>query len=78
ALRDRLINEILAITLADNCRASVLHANGSYGPASQRKGVPLNRSQTAFIDLALEKTNAVRRRKKARQFPEVKLSRKPA
>ncbi|HUS34208.1 MAG TPA: polyphosphate kinase 1, partial [Verrucomicrobiae bacterium] len=47
ALRDRLINEILAITLADNCRASVLHANGSYGPASQRKGVPLNRSQTA-------------------------------
>jgi polyphosphate kinase len=78
ALRDRLINEILAITLADNCRASVLHSNGSYTPASQRKGVPLNRSQSTFIDLALEKTGQTRRRKKVKQFPEVKLSRRPA
>src|SRR3954468_1661554 len=76
ALRDRLINEILATTLADNCRASVLQPNGSYKPAATKKGAPLNRSQEAFIELALEK-GAGRRRKKKRQFPEVKLSARP-
>jgi polyphosphate kinase len=78
ALRDRLINEILATTLADNCRASILQPNGAYEPARQKRTVPLKRSQTMFIDLALEQLNPARRRKKTKQYPEVKLSRKPA
>jgi polyphosphate kinase len=77
ALRDRLINEILAIGLADNCRASILQSNGSYKPAAQKRTAPLNRSQTTFIDLALEKMNPARRRKKQKQYAEVKLSSKP-
>jgi polyphosphate kinase len=77
ALRDRLINEILAVALADNVRASILQPNGSYKPAAQKRGVPLNRSQAMFIDLAMEKTTPARRRKKQKQYPEVKLSRKP-
>jgi polyphosphate kinase len=77
ALRDRLINEILAISLADNCRASILQPNGAHEPARQKRTLPLSRSQATFIDLALEKTNPTRRRKKTKQYPEVKLSRKP-
>ena len=76
-LRDRLINEILAISLADNCRASILQPNGAYKPAPQKRGAPLSRSQEMFIDLALEKMKPARRRKKQKQYPEVKLSRKP-
>jgi polyphosphate kinase len=77
-LRDRLINQILAVALADNARASQLQSNGSYKPIASKKGVPINRSQETFIELALEKTNPARRRKKTQpQYPEVKLSRKP-
>ena len=78
ALRDRLINEILAISLADNCRASALQPNGAYKPAAQKRAVPLRRSQAMFIDLVLEKSSPARRRKKQKGYPEVKLSRKPA
>jgi polyphosphate kinase len=77
ALRDRLINEILAITLGDNCRASILHSNGVYKPAPQKRGAILNRSQTTFIDLALENTIRLRRTSKKKRFVEVKLSGKP-
>jgi polyphosphate kinase len=77
-LRDRLINQILAVALADNARASQLQCNGSYKPIASKTGVPINRSQETFIELALEKTNPARRRKKTQpQYPEVKLSRKP-
>jgi polyphosphate kinase len=75
-LRDRLINEILSVTLADNCRASVLQSNGAYKAASQKRGAPLNRSQAAFIDLVSEKSTRARR-KKPKGFPEVKLSHRP-
>jgi polyphosphate kinase len=77
ALRDRLINEILAINLADNCRASVLQPNGAYKPAAPKRGVPLRRSQAMFVDLVLGKSSPARRRKKHKGYPEVKLSRKP-
>jgi polyphosphate kinase len=77
-LRDRIINEILAITLSDNCRASILQPNGAYKPATQKRGVPLNRSQEMFIELVLDKSRPTRRRKKQKGYPEVKLSRKPA
>jgi polyphosphate kinase len=77
ALRDRLINQILAISLADNCRASILQSNGAYKTASPKKEATLNRSQETFIDLALEKSLTGRRRKKQKQYPEVKLSRRP-
>lgn len=77
ALRDRLINEILAVTLADNCRASILQSNGAYKPAAMKRGVPLNRSQSAFIDFALEKMNPARRRRKVRRYAQVRLAERP-
>jgi polyphosphate kinase len=77
ALRERIISEILATTLADNARSSILQADGSYKPALVKKSVPLRRSQAMFIELALGKTNSPRKVKKARGFPEMKLARKP-
>jgi polyphosphate kinase len=77
ALRDRLINEVLAISLADNCRASILQTNGSYKAAPQKRGESLTRSQVMFVDLALENTVLRLKKKKQRRFAEVKLSRKP-
>jgi polyphosphate kinase len=78
ALRDRLINEILAVSLADNCRASILQPNGTYKEAPLKRGEPLRRSQAFFIDLAMEKMTPARRRKKRKGFPEVRLAKRPS
>lgn len=77
ALRDRIVSEILSISLADNCRASILQPDGSYKPAPIRKGAPLHRSQCEFVDLALEKNTSLRKRKKKTLYPEVKLAARP-
>lgn len=77
ALRDRIVSEVLSISLADNCRASILQPDGSYKPAQLRKGAPLHRSQSEFIDLALEKNSSPRKRKKKTPYPEVKLAARP-
>ena len=51
-LRDRLINEVLALPLQDNVKAKVLKSNGSYVRAPKRKGTKRVRSQFEFIKLA--------------------------
>lgn len=77
ALRDRIVNEILEVSLADNCRASILQPDGSYKPAPLRKGAQLRRSQCEFIELALERHHSERKRKKKTAYPEMRLSRRP-
>ncbi len=77
ALRDRIIGEILAVTLADNARASFLQPDGTYQPAPTARNTPLRRSQTEFMELALGRRSGVRKRPKKRPFPEVKLRRNP-
>jgi polyphosphate kinase len=51
-LRERVISEILAVTLADNVKARFLDADGSYRRARQFNGERKRRSQTEFVALA--------------------------
>jgi polyphosphate kinase len=51
-LRERVISEILAVTLADNVKARFLRADGTYHRAGQGRGEKPRRSQTEFIALA--------------------------
>jgi polyphosphate kinase len=53
ALRDRVINEILAAQLADNTKAWLLCPDGTYAPAVRAEGEPKRDSQAEFMALAL-------------------------
>ena len=58
-LKQRLIREILATSLADNVKARELLPEGSYRRVTPAPGQPLVRSQERFLELAAQ--NAVRR-----------------
>jgi polyphosphate kinase len=58
-LKNRLINEVLATTLADNVKARELLPDGSYRRVVPKDGEPLVRSQERFLELA--KASAERR-----------------
>lgn len=51
-LRERLVREILGITLADNTKARFLQSNGKYRRARRTKDEGARRSQFEFISLA--------------------------
>jgi len=68
-LRERLIAEILGVTLADNTRARLLGADGIYRPAAASAGGTPRRSQLEFITLAAPPIPAKTREK----FPRVKI-----
>jgi polyphosphate kinase len=51
-LRERLIGEVLAITLADNTKARFLQPDGSYERAGLSAGEAPRRSQSEFVALA--------------------------
>jgi polyphosphate kinase len=53
-LKRRLIQEILAISLADNCKARELLADGSYRRVVPAAGQPLLRSQERFLEIAAQ------------------------
>lgn len=53
-LKARLIDEILAITLADNTKARELQADGKYVRVRPADGQAAVRSQQRFLDLAAE------------------------
>jgi polyphosphate kinase len=77
-LRERIIREILAITLADNVKARVLSPDGSYRRCAPAKGEQPHRSQAEFIDLA--RTSVTTKAKTvdhAAPFPKVKLVASP-
>jgi polyphosphate kinase len=52
-LRERIIKEILATSLADNTRARFLHADGSYRKLEPGRGERRRRSQSEFVALAM-------------------------
>jgi polyphosphate kinase len=52
ALRDRLIDEILAISREDNVKARMLLPDGTYQRLRSENGEPARRSQRRFIELA--------------------------
>jgi polyphosphate kinase len=53
-LKQRLINEVLAITLADNTKARELMPDGHYRRITIENGQPLVRSQERFLELAAQ------------------------
>jgi polyphosphate kinase len=58
-LKKRLIDEVLAASLADNVKARELQPDGSYRRVVPKPGEPLVRSQERFLQIAAE--NAARR-----------------
>jgi polyphosphate kinase len=52
SLRDRLIDEILAISREDNVKARMLLPDGTYQRLRPKNGDPLRRSQQRLIELA--------------------------
>jgi polyphosphate kinase len=77
-LRDRIVNELLAVLLADNVKARHLQPDGSYVlPPVPRKVTP-SRSQFEFIALAQQDFPGLRRgNKKATRFARMTLRPRP-
>jgi polyphosphate kinase len=78
-LRERIISEILGVTLADNTKARFLASDGSYHRARPNNGDKPHRSQTEFIALAMnEKEPAPKKSARKSKFPQIKLAKRPA
>jgi len=77
-LRERVVREILGISLADNEKARLLKADGSYRRCERVKDEPPHRSQSEFIALA-QKNETVTPKSGGREtnFPKVKLAASP-
>jgi polyphosphate kinase len=79
-LRERIINEILAVSFADNTKARFLQPDGSYRRASLARSEKPRQSQLDFMALAQEQNEREISRKpidgKVR-FPQLKLARSP-
>jgi polyphosphate kinase len=75
-LRDRIIGEVLALPLADNVKARLLRADGSYHrPTLKKSEVPV-RSQVEFMQRSLPPKPG--RALKKGKYPKVKLASRPA
>jgi polyphosphate kinase len=75
-LRDRVINEILALSLGDNVKARVLQADGTYKKLTPKRGSIPRRSQREFMDLVTsDDQNSAKKRR--RIYPLMKLSPAP-
>ena len=73
-LRERLISEVLAISLADNRKARFLQADGLYQRATVAPGDKPSRSQFQFIGLAQAEENAPRKPADGKtRYPRVRL-----
>jgi polyphosphate kinase len=75
-LRERIINEILAVTLADNVKARFLRADGTYRSLKPSNGDRPRRSQMEFIALATAEEPRLTAKSGAK-YPRVTLSRPP-
>ena len=73
-LRERVIREILGVTLADNSKARRLGADGIYRRATPAANEKPRRSQTEFIALTAGKPAATKSKTK---FPRVELAPSP-
>jgi len=77
--RDRIINELLRLTLADNIKARFLRPDGSYIHPRPKPGEKPRRSQFESIDLAINPRSKILQRMGGpkRKYPEVKLASNP-
>ncbi len=75
-LRERVISEILAVTLADNVKARFLRSDGTYRRPESRNGEKKRRSQTEFIALATAEEPRLTAKTGAK-YPRVKLLTRP-
>ncbi len=77
-LRERIISQILALSLADNTKARFLQSDGSYRKPSLAKGRKRHRSQTEFMALAAaEETPRPTLTNGRTQYPAMKLASSP-
>ncbi|MDX1950732.1 MAG: polyphosphate kinase 1 [Verrucomicrobiota bacterium] len=76
-LRDRIAQEILAVTLQDNVKSCFLMPDGTYKLAHPKKGEKLHRSQPEFIKIALKKSRQSKSSSALPAFTEVELANKP-
>ena len=78
-LRDRVINELLRLSLADNTKARFLRADGSYVQSRPKPGEKARRSQFEMIDLVANPRSRILAKAGAgkRKYTEVKLAPNP-
>jgi polyphosphate kinase len=79
-LRDRLINEVLAVTLADNVKARLLQPDGTYVRAQRRAEEPARQSQLEFMERARSSVQESRTsgpKPKRRAYPKLTLRTRP-
>ena len=77
-LRERIINEILAVCLADNTKARFQRADGTYRRVRPAAGQPVRRSQVEFIARASGQTpHGVRAADGQPKYPRVRLAPSP-
>jgi polyphosphate kinase len=77
-LRERIISQVLAITLGDNVKARVLQPDGSHRRATPARGGTPHRSQFEFLALANGAENPARKPLAGKTtFPRVKLAPSP-
>jgi polyphosphate kinase len=72
-LRERIIREILAVSLADNTRARFLQSDGSYVPAKPARDQKPVRSQFEFIELANASGEVAASTVGATRYPKVRV-----
>ncbi len=77
-LRERVISELIGVTLADNTKARWLQPDGRYRPSKPAKNERPHRCQTEFIALAQnEEKNHKKSARKKTKYREVKLRLRP-
>jgi polyphosphate kinase len=77
-LRERLISEVLAISLADNVKTRYLQPDGGYQRRPLGTGAESHRSQFEFLELAQSEEDSRPKPVKAKsKFPRVKLAASP-
>jgi polyphosphate kinase len=78
-LRERVIGEILATTLADNVKARMLFADGSYHLPPRTAADEPRRSQTEFIQIAIaDNISSGKNAKPRAKYPQVSLKPSPS
>ena len=77
-LRERIVSEILALTLEDNTKAHALAADGSYQQLAPKRAGTERRSQAEFIARVLGDPAVAKPKKQTRsKYPKVKLAPSP-
>jgi polyphosphate kinase len=76
-LRERVIREVLGVTLEDNVKARFLQPDGKYKLASPGPGEPRRRSQIEFVALAATETTQHPGAGGKPRYPQVKLAPSP-